>query len=133
MANQVRAKFKFIQYAPICFTSGLTGAGIENMLDIVTKVQSERSKIIPRAKVRRTILTAVANHPPPIQGKRELKIYSAMQDGSNPPSFTFFVNHPDMIHFSYKRYMENSLRENFGFEGSPLRMRFRGRGRNTEK
>ncbi|MAR85779.1 MAG: ribosome biogenesis GTPase Der [Chloroflexi bacterium] len=132
MANQVRAKFKFIQYAPICFTSGLTGAGIGNMLDIVTKIQSERSKIIPRAKVRRTILTAVANHPPPIQGKRELKIYSAMQDGTSPPSFTFFVNHPDMIHFSYKRYMENSLREDFGFEGSPLRMRFRGRGRNTE-
>ena len=132
MANQVRAKFKFIQYAPICFTSGLTGEGIENMLDIVVKVQSERTKIIPRAKVRKTILTAVANHPPPTQGKKELKIYSAMQDGSNPPSFTFFVNHPDMIHFSYKRYMENSLRENFGFDGSPIRMRFRGRGRNTE-
>tara|TARA_Y100000588_G_scaffold300294_1_gene321794 strand:- start:444 stop:1793 length:1350 start_codon:yes stop_codon:yes gene_type:complete len=132
MADQVRAKFKFIQYAPICFTSGLTGEGIENMLDIVVKVQSERTKIIPRAKVRKTILTAVANHPPPTQGKKELKIYSAMQDGSNPPSFTFFVNHPDMIHFSYKRYMENSLRENFGFDGSPIRMRFRGRGRNTE-
>ena len=132
MADQVRAKFKFIQYAPICFTSGLTGAGIENMLDIVVKVQSERTKIIPRAKVRKTILTAVASHPPPTQGKKELKIYSAMQDGSNPPSFTFFVNHPDMIHFSYKRYMENSLRENFGFDGSPIRMRFRGRGRNTE-
>tara|TARA_Y100001960_G_scaffold111387_1_gene119280 strand:- start:1365 stop:2714 length:1350 start_codon:yes stop_codon:yes gene_type:complete len=132
MANQVRAKFKFIQYAPICFTSGLTGEGIENMLDIVVKVQSERTKIIPRAKVRKTILTAVASHPPPTQGKKELKIYSAMQDGSNPPSFTFFVNHPDMIHFSYKRYMENSLRENFGFDGSPIRMRFRGRGRNTE-
>ena len=132
MANQVKSKFKFAQYAPICFTSGLTGSGIETMLDTVMMVQSERSKIIPRADVRRTILTAVANHPPPVQGKKELKIYSAMQDGSSPPSFTFFVNHPDMIHFSYKRYLENSLRENFGFEGSPLRMRFRGRGRKIE-
>ena len=74
MANQVRSKFKFAQYAPICFTSGLTGSGIKNMLDTTIKVQSERSKVIPRANVRRTIMTAVANHPPPVHGKKELKI-----------------------------------------------------------
>jgi GTP-binding protein len=133
MANQVRGKFKFAQYAPICFTSGLTGSGVKNMLDTAIKVQSERSEVIPRANVRRTIMTAVANHPPPVQGKKELKIYSAMQDSSRPPSFTFFVNHADMVHFSYKRYLENSLRENFGFEGSPLRLRFSGRSRRTDQ
>ena len=133
MANQVRSKFKFAQYAPICFTSGLTGSGIKNMLDTTIKVQSERSKVIPRANVRRTIMTAVANHPPPVHGKKELKIYSALQDSSSPPSFTFFVNHADMVHFSYKRYLENSLRENFGFVGSPLRLRFSGRSRKPDQ
>ena len=133
MANQVKSKFKFAQYAPICFTSGLTGSGIKNMLDTTIKVQSERSKVIPRANVRRTIMTAVANHPPPVHGKKELKIYSALQDSSSPPSFTFFVNHANMVHFSYKRYLENSLRENFGFEGSPLRLRFSGRSRRTDQ
>ena len=90
------------------------------------RVQSEWSKEIPRPDVRKTIMSAVAEHPPATRGKRELKIYSAVQDGSRPPSFTFFVNHSDMIHFSYQRYLENILRNNFGFEGSPLRVRFKG-------
>ena len=74
-------------------------------------------------------MTAVSENPPPTNGRKILKIYSALQDESRPPSFTFYVNHTDMIHFSYRRYLENKIRQAHGFEGSPLRMRFRGRTR----
>ncbi len=123
---EIREAFKFASYAPICFTSALNGTGINDVLNTSLRVQSEWAKEIPRPDVRKTIMSAVADHPPATRGKRELKIYSAVQDGSRPPSFTFFVNHSDMIHFSYQRYLENILRNNFGFEGSPLRVRFRG-------
>ena len=126
MEAEVRSKFKFAPYAPVCFTSGLNQTGIEELLNVALRVQVEWSKGVPRPDIRRTILTAVAEHPPATQGKRELKIYSAMQDSTMPPSFTFFVNHSDMVHFSYKRYLENRLREEYKFEGCPLRMRFRG-------
>ena len=124
--KEVREAFKFASYAPICFASALTGEGLQDILNTSIRVQSEWSKGVPRPDVKRTILTAVANHPPPSKGKRDLKIYSAVQDSTMPPSFTFFVNHSDMIHFSYKRYLENCLREAYIFEGSPLRIRFRG-------
>ena len=123
---QVREKFKFASYAPICFTSALNNVGINELLDTTLRVQREWSKGVPRPDVRRAILSAVAEHPPASQGKRELKIYSAMQDDTMPPSFTFFVNHSDMIHFSYRRYLENRLREEYTFEGSPLKLRFKG-------
>tara|TARA_Y100000994_G_scaffold100514_1_gene82883 strand:- start:3208 stop:4533 length:1326 start_codon:yes stop_codon:yes gene_type:complete len=126
ITREIREAFKFASYAPICFTSALNGTGINDVLNTALRVQSEWSKEIPRPDVRKTIMSAVAEHPPATRGKRELKIYSAVQDGSRPPSFTFFVNHSDMIHFSYQRYLENILRNNFGFEGSPLRVRFKG-------
>ena len=124
--TQIRNKFKFATYAPICFTSGLKSTGIEELLDTALRVQTEWSKGIPRPDIRRTILNAVADHPPTNSGKRELKIYSAMQDSTMPPSFTFFVNHSDMVHFSYKRYLENCIRSEYTFEGAPLKIRFRG-------
>mgnify|MGYP003388578733 CR=1 FL=1 len=126
MRNQIKNKFKFANYAPICFTSGLKSTGIEELLDTALHVQTEWSKGIPRPDIRRTILDAVAEHPPTNSGKRELKIYSAMQDNTMPPSFTFFVNHSDMVHFSYKRYLENCIRNEYEFEGAPLKIRFRG-------
>ena len=98
MEARIRGKFKFASYAPIVFTSALNSDGINELLD-----------------------TAL-----PSGGRRGLKLYSAMQDTTMPPSFTFFVNHTDMIHFSYRRYLENKLREEYTFEGAPIRFRFRG-------
>ena len=124
--SDIRKRFKFASFAPICFTSAINKTGIKTMLNTAVGIYNEWSKSIPRADVRKTILSAVAEHPPTLKGKRELKIYSAVQDGAMPPSFTFFVNHADMIHFSYRRYLENKIREDYNFEGCPLRMRFRG-------
>ena len=126
--RQVRDKFRFVSYAPICFTSALKGRGIEELLTTAQEVFQEWSKGVPRYDLRRQVMNAVAAHPPSLSGKRSLKIYSVAQDQTGPPSFTFYVNRPDMVHFSYRRYLENAIRNAYEFKGSPLRMRFKGRG-----
>ena len=73
-------------------------------------------------------MSAVAEHPPVALRGRSLKIYSVAQDQTGPPSFTFYVNRSDTVHFSYQRYLENRLREAYDFRGSPLKMRFKSRG-----
>ena len=126
--RMVRARFKFASYAPICFVSALRGTGIKTLMTTVRSVHTQWSRGLPRYELRRTILDAVAKHPPATTGRHVLKVYGVAQDQAAPPSFTFYVNRSDMVHFSYQRYLENTLRGAYGFEGSPLRMRFKGRG-----
>ena len=97
-------------------------------MDLAKEVYGEWSKGVPRYDLRRRIMTAVANHPPSLSGRHSLKIYSVSQDATSPPSFTFYVNRSDLVHFSYVRYLENSIRDAYEFRGSPLRIRFKGRG-----
>ena len=129
-AQKVKERFKFAPYAPICYVSALRGSGIDALIDKAQAVYGEWDKQLPRYDLRRTILTAVAQHPPATAGRRALKIYGVAQEHAAPPSFTFYVNRSDMVHFSYQRYLENTLRGAYGFEGSPLKMRFKGRGEN---
>lgn len=126
--EQIRQRFKFAAYAPVCFTSALNGSGIAGLLDTARQVYQEWTKGVPRYDLRRRVMSAVAEHPPALSGRRSLKIYSVAQDATGPPSFTFYVNHSDMVHFSYRRYLENAIRAAYEFRGSPLRMRFKGRG-----
>ncbi len=126
--GKVRERFKFATYAPVCFVSALRGSGIGMLMDTAQAVSAEWNKGLPRYDLRRTILNAIARHPPASSGRTAAKIYSVTQDKTAPPSFTFYVNRSDMIHFSYQRYLENTLRKAYGFEGSPLRMRFKRRG-----
>ena len=123
-----KTRFKFMPFAPICFISSLKGTGIDNLLSTVDSINIQWKRELPRYDLRRTILNAVARHPPSTTGRRTLKVYGVTQDQTAPPSFTFYVNRSDMVHFSYRRYLENALRASYGFEGSPLRMRFKGRG-----
>ncbi len=125
--RKVRERFKFASHVPICFTSALDGTGMDGLLDQAAEVHRRWSMGLPRYDLRRTILNAVAAHPP-ATGRRRLKLYGVTQDQSQPPSFTFYVNSSDMVHFSYRRYLENALRSAYGFEGAPLRMRFKSRG-----
>jgi GTP-binding protein len=127
-AMKIKGRFKFAPHAPICFVSALRGSGIEALMETTQAVYNNWSKGLPRYELRRTILEAVASHPPATSGRRTLKIYGVSQDQAGPPSFTFYVNRSDMVHFSYKRYLENTLRKAFGFDGSPLKMHFKGRG-----
>jgi GTP-binding protein len=123
----VQDKFKFASFAPLRFMSALTGQGVNQLLDTALSVYRQWTKGIPRYDLRRTVMSAVAEHPPVAQKGRSLRIYSVSQDGTGPPTFTFWVNHTDTLHFSYQRYLENRLREVYDFRGSPLKMRFRGR------
>ena len=126
--RRINERFRFASYAPICFVSALKGSGIEGLLETTHEVYGHWTKGLPRYDLRRTVMNAVADHPPGTTGRSSLKIYSVAQDQTGPPSFTFYVNRSDMVHFSYQRYLENSLRKAYEFKGSPLRMRFKGRG-----
>ncbi len=123
----LRDRFKFVDFAPICFTSALQGTGIEKLLETALEVRREWARTVPRYDLRRVVMDAVAEHPPVSTGKRHLRIYSVSQDEAGPPTFTFYVNHSDMVHFSYQRYLENRLRQAYGFKGSPLKFRFKAR------
>ncbi len=124
----IRARFRFVPYAPICFVSALRGTGIDVLMETAQSVSDAWRRGLPRYDLRRTVLKAVAENPPTASGRRSLKIFGVKQDEAGPPSFTFYVNNIDMVHFGYQRYLENRLRKAYGFEGSPLKMRFRGRG-----
>ncbi|MBN18674.1 MAG: ribosome biogenesis GTPase Der [Chloroflexi bacterium] len=126
---KIKNKFKFLDFAPICFTSGLNGQGLNDLINKVIDVNYEWNKTVPRYDLRRIIMTAIGNNPPSNSGKRLLKIHSVSQDKKAPPSFTFYVNNPDLVHFSYKRYLENCLRDAYSFLGSPIRMRFKKLGK----
>jgi GTP-binding protein len=82
---------------------------------------------VATSELNKAVLDAVAAHSPPSKRGKRLKFYYATQVGVAPPSFVFFVNEPELVHFSYKRFLENRLREAFGYEGTPLRMSFRRR------
>ena len=124
----VHERLRFASYVPVCFASALQGEGIEEALDTAVGVYQERLKTVPQGQLQRMLLEAVGRHPPPSSGKRSLNIYRVEQVGVNPPAFAFFVNHPELVHFSYQRFLENTLRKTFGFRGSRLQLTFRRRG-----
>ena len=123
----VADKFRFASYAPLRFISALTGQGVNQLLETALAVHRQWTKSLPRYDLRRTVMNAVTEHPPVAQKGRSLRIYNVSQDQAGPPTFTFYVNHSDTLHFSYQRYLENRLREVYDFHGSPLKMRFRSR------
>ncbi len=128
MVQKIRERFKFIPYAPICFTSALEGKGVDDVVRTALKVHKEGSKITPRGALERTLKSAMATHMP--ASNKGLKIYRIYQKSTNPPTFVIFVNNPELVHFSYKRYIENQLRSTFGFTGNPINLIFSKRGRN---
>ena len=103
------------------------------MLDVVAQIQMERMTRVTTAQLNRALIDALAEHPPPSSGRRRLQIYYATQAEVNPPTFVFFANYPTLIHFSYRRYLENVLRRKFGFEGTSIRLIFRGRDHNRDE
>ena len=123
----IRSEFKFFPYAPVLFTSAKTGEGIEEVLPEVIKVYQERMKRLSTSMVNNVVRQAVASHEPPQKVGKRLKILYATQAEVNPPTFVFSVNEAKLVHFTYQRYLENRLRDAFGFSGTPIRMIFRTR------
>ena len=123
----IRMRFKFAPHVPIVFMSALERKGIPELLSVARRVYEEWIKTVPRYGLKRVVMDAVAEHPPASGGRMQLKIFGVTQDSYAPPSFTFYVNLSELVHFSYRRYLENALRSAYGFEGNRLRMRFKGR------
>jgi GTPase len=121
---EVRNRFKFIPRVPVLFTSAITGWGVDDLLPTILDVYGEFSKQMPRSEVSRVIFDAMGENPLPGIGTRRARIYRCVQTRTSPPTFEFTARNPDLIHFSYRRYLENQLRDRFGFVGSPLRMNF---------
>lgn len=126
--KMVRAEFQFATYAPIVFVSALTKKRIHTIMPEIIKVGENCKKQIKTSVLNDVILDAYSlNLPPSYKGKR-LKIYYTSQTGNAPPKFTFHVNNKGLVHFSYERYLENKIRENFDLEGTPIVLQFKNRG-----
>jgi GTP-binding protein len=125
----VKNEFKFASYAPILYTSAKTGQGVDKIMPQAIQVYRERLKRLPTAAVNNVIQQAVAAHNRPSTQGKQLKIFYATQAEANPPTFVFFTNDANLVHFSYRRFLENQLRQAFGFNGTPIRLKFRTRGK----
>jgi GTP-binding protein len=130
--KDVRNRFDFMAYAPILFVSALTGQRIHTVLPTAARVQEERLTRIPTSKLNQLIRDAQIKHSPTIGAGKRLKIYHATQVKVDPPTFLFHVNYLELLHFSYERFLENQLRAQYGFIGTPIRLSFRPRPR-TER
>lgn len=123
--KEIREKFPFMMYAPVLFVSALTNKRMEKVLETVDRIAAEHSKRVTTSALNDVIGEAVMlNQPPSDKGKR-LKIYYGSQTGTKPPKFTLFINDKKLTHFSYQRYLENKIRENFGFEGTSIQFEYR--------
>ncbi len=125
--EMVRARLPWAPYAPIRFTTGLKAKGIEHLLDTATTVYEERGKAVSQSDLDRVLIDAIGAHPPPSRGLKRLRIFGVNQTHTHPPTFCFDVNDTRLIHFSYERFLQNSLRQAFGFLGSPIRIHFKTR------
>jgi GTP-binding protein len=129
--SDIREALKFVAYSPVVFVSATTGQRVTKPIDVALAVQEARSRRISTGELNRVVGEATTKHAPPSKKGKRLRIYYATQIGVAPPAFVFFVNDPELVHFTYQRYLENQLRDAFGFEGSPLRMIFRSRRRDA--
>jgi GTP-binding protein len=126
-------RFRFASYTPIIYISAKLGQGINRILPQAWEIWQERQKRLPQSELDMAVKQAVSNHPPPHAGSRQLRIARAYQDESRPATFVLQVNYPQLVHFSYQRYLENQLRHDFGFRGVPLRLIFTKAARRSNK
>ena len=125
--KKVRSEFQFLSYVPVVFTSALTKKRIHTLMPEVIKVSENIKREIKTSVLNDVINDAYMMNLPPTYKGRRLKIYFVNQSGVKPPKFTFHVNSKGLVHFSYERYLENKLRENFDFEGTPIELQFKNR------
>ena len=126
-ADSIDARYQFMAWAPIQFTSALTGEGVRDVLELTVHVADIRAKRVPTSELNRVVHRAMTEHGPPTVKSQKLKVLYVTQAAVSPPTFVFFVNNPAIIHFSYERFLENRIRAAFGFEGTTVRLVFRGR------
>ena len=125
--KDIQQDLKFAPYVKFLFISALTGQRSNKVMKVVKECYESYNKRVSTGVLNEIVSQAVLMNEPPIVSNNRLKIYYATQVASKPPTFVFFVNNPDLLHFSYKRYLENQLRNAFGFEGTGIKLIFRER------
>lgn len=125
--EKVRDHFQFLDYAPVLFMSALTKKRIHTLMPAVMTASENHSMRVQTNILNDIIMDAVAMNPTPTHNGNRLKIYYATQVAVKPPTFVVFVNDPELMHFSYERFLENRIRDAFGFEGTPIRIFARAR------
>ncbi len=131
--KDIRANFQFAPYASIVFLSAKTKARIHTLMPEVLKAYESANREIKTSLLNDVIREAVLIHEPPSYKGKRLKIYFVHQSGIKPPKFEFSVNNKKLIHFSYERYLENQIRENFDFTGTPIILKFTNKGDKNEE
>jgi len=126
--EEVKNNFQFMPYAPIVFLSALTKKRIHTLMPEVLRAYENSLKEIKTSLLNNVIMDAVSLNPPPSYKGKRLKIYFVSQTDNKPPKFTFNVNNKGLIHFSYERYIENKLRENFDLTGTPIILQWKNKG-----
>jgi GTP-binding protein len=129
VAKRLAADFQFVWWAPLVFTSATTGLNVKKLLELATEIHQRRQQAVATPKLNRTVEELVRKHPPAGLKRLQPKINYATQTGSNPPEFTFFASHHQVLHFSYPRYLENGLRQAYDFAGTPIALIFRSKRR----
>jgi len=119
----IRRKLPFLTFAPILFVSAKLGQAVEKVIETAAEIWQARGKRVPSEDLNRWLERVLSRHPPSTAGK-QLQIKKVTQTGVSPPVFTFRVDRPELLHFSYKRYLENRLRQDFGFVGTSLGLKF---------
>jgi GTP-binding protein len=126
---QLRDQAKFLPFAPVAAASALNGRGVERIFGHVDEVYAQYTRRIPTAQLNRMLEAALARTPPPLARGRPVKFYYATQAGVKPPTIVAFVNHPDAVHFSYRRYLLNQFREQAALDRTPIRLILKERER----
>ena len=125
--DELREQLGFLQYAPVLYASALTGQRVGRVTELVKYVAEQQTMRVKTSILNELIRDAMSVNPPPMHRGRQLKILFMTQVDVHPPKFIVFVNDPELMHFSYLRFIENRLREQFGFEGTPLKLIVRAR------
>src|SRR4051794_29701224 len=125
----LRRQLKFLDYAPVLHISAQTGERASKLLEMIDKVSASRRARVTTGDLNRFVADVTAAHPPASPGRRHVRVLYAAQTNVAPPTFVFFTNVATSFHFSYLRFLENRIREEFGFMGTPIRIQVRARGR----
>ncbi len=132
-AKSLDLHYRFAPWAPIQFTSARTGEGIADLLQLAVHIAEVRERRIQTSELNRVVHRATAEHAPPTSGSRRLKVLYATQADVKPPTFVIFVNDPELLHFSYRRYLENRIRAAFDFEGTAIKLVVRRRSEDEDE
>lgn len=131
--EELRILFKFVDYAPIVYLSAKNRSGLKNLFDAIDKCFEDSNKRVPTAILNEVVLNAqIMNQAPDFNGGR-LKISYVSQVKAQPPTFVFFVNSPKFLHFSYERYIDNTIRRTFNLDYTPLKFVFKSKNKEVEK